>query len=141
MGFSKSMLPKLWKSSETNCPFCLRSDGNKKRSARANFSSSVPHASARLAVAPYLMSGFEAYKCSLYVQACSGNASTFLCVRMEYEALILVHTGVRTTGRACTCISCLCMAYVIYLVPICTCQTGRTQCQVPVLTLHVGREQ
>jgi hypothetical protein len=55
---------------------------------------------------------------------------------MEYEALLLVHTGVRPTGRAC--ISCLCMAYAIYLVSVCTCQTGRTQCQVPVLTLHVA---
>lgn len=54
------MLPKLWECPEAICPFYLWSDGNKKCSAHASFfSHGVPHASTRLAVAPY-MPGFEA---------------------------------------------------------------------------------
>lgn len=83
--------------SETNCPFYLWSDGNKRRSAHASFSSSVPPANTRLAVAPYVR--IRSLAC-MYKHAAGMQALFSACVWSTNIALIFVHTGVRTTAMS-----------------------------------------
>lgn len=131
------MLPKLWEFPETICPFFFTyGETIETRSNALPISSRlwVPYLCKHPAGCCCVCQESEAYlrsTWSLYVQACNGNASTFLCVRMEY--LLGIHSysyiqGVRTTGLSIYLppMHGICHIHTwYYLVSVCTCQTGR----------------